>query len=47
LFKETKEEFIREIILKIYQLVLLIKVKTDMSDFALGAYLIQKHEDRV
>ena len=46
LFKEVKEKFIKEPILKIYQLRLLIKVKIDILDFALGACLLQKH-DRV
>ena len=40
LFKETKKEFIREPILRIYQLTLLIRVKTDSLDFILRVYLI-------
>ena len=32
-------------ILKIYMLSLLIVVKTDVLDFALGACLVQKHPD--
>src|SRR6266702_665231 len=44
LFKEVKEEFIREPILKIYQLRLLTKVKIDALDFVLGACLLQKHK---
>ena len=43
LFKEVKEKFTKEPILKIYQLRLLTKVKIDILDFALGAYLLQKH----
>ena len=39
LFKETKKEFIREPILRIYQLMLLIKVKIDILDFIVGVYL--------
>ena len=35
-----------ELILKIYTLSLLIVVKTDVLDFILGVYLIQKHLDR-
>ena len=31
----------KELVLKIYKLSLLIKVKTDILDFALGVYLIQ------
>ena len=30
-----------------YQLKLLIKVKTDLSNFALRVYLMQKYKDRV
>ena len=44
LFKEVKQEFTRELILKIYQLKLLIKVKIDVSDFILKACLLQKHD---
>ena len=40
LFKELKELFIVEPILKIYTLNLLIVVKTDALDFVLGVYLI-------
>ncbi len=46
MFKEVKEKFIEELILKIYQLRLPIKVKTNTLDFVLGACLLQKH-DRV
>ena len=44
LFKEVKEKFTKEPILKIYQLRLPIKVKIDALDFALRACLLQKHE---
>ena len=40
LFKELKELFIAEPILKIYILSLLIVVETDVLDFALGACLV-------
>ena len=40
LFKKIKKKFTKEPILKIYQLTLLIKVETDISDFALGACLL-------
>ena len=40
LFKELKELFTVELILKIYTLSLLIVVKTDVLDFALGVYLV-------
>ena len=40
LFKELKELFTAELILKIYILSLLIIVKTDISDFILGVYLV-------
>ena len=46
LFKELKELFTAEPILKIYILSLLIVVKTDVSDFVLGIYLVQKYLDR-
>ena len=46
LFKELKELFIVEPILKIYILSLLIVVKTDVSDFILSVYLIQKYLNR-
>ncbi len=39
LFVETKKEFIRELILKIYQAVLLIRVKTDILDFIIRVCL--------
>ena len=40
LFKELKELFTAEPILKIYILSLLIVVKTDVSDFVLGVCLV-------
>ena len=46
LFKELKNLFIMELILKIYILSLLTVVKIDALDFILGVYLIQKHLDR-
>ena len=47
LFIEIKEEFIKELILKIYQVKLLIRVKIDILDFAVRAYLQQKHKDGI
>ena len=46
LFKELKKLFTAEPILKIYTLSLLTVVKTDVLDFALGVYLVQKYLDR-
>src|SRR6266568_4672747 len=43
LFKEVKEKFTKEPILKIYQLKLPIRVEIDVLDFVLGACLLQKH----
>ena len=40
LFKELKELFTVEPILKIYTLSLLIVVKINISDFILGIYLV-------
>ena len=40
LFKELKELFIAELILKIYTSSLLTVVKTDVSNFVLGVYLV-------
>ena len=40
LFKELKELFIVELILKIYTLSLPTVVKTDILDFILGVYLV-------
>jgi len=44
LFKEIKEKFTKEPILRIYQPRLPTKVKTNTLDFALGACLLQKHD---
>ena len=46
LFKEVKELFIKELVLKFYKLSLLIKVKIDILDFILGVYLAQQYPDR-
>ena len=46
LFKELKKLFTVELILKIYTPSLLIVVKIDVLDFALGIYLVQKYLDR-
>ena len=46
LFRELKELFTAEPILKIYTLSLLIVVEIDVLDFVLGVYLVQKHPDR-
>ena len=46
LFKDLKELFTAEPILKIYILSLLIVVKIDVLDFILGIYLVQKYLDR-
>ena len=40
LFKELKELFIVELILKIYTLSLLTVVKIDILNFILGIYLV-------
>ena len=40
LFKELKELFIAELILKIYTPSLLTVIKTDALDFILGVYLV-------
>ena len=46
LFKKLKKLFTVELILKIYTLSLLIVVKTDISDFVLSIYLVQKYLNR-
>ena len=46
LFKELKELFIKELILKIYTPSLLTVVKTNVLDFALGVCLVQKYLNR-
>ena len=40
LFKDLKELFIAELILKIYILSLLIVIEIDVSDFVLGICLV-------
>ena len=40
LFKEVKELFIKELVLRIYKLSLLIKVETNTLDFILEIYLV-------
>jgi len=40
LFKRIKEEFTKELILKFYLLILLIKVKIDILDFVLKVHLL-------
>ena len=45
LFKELKELFTAELILKIYTLSLLIVVEIDVLDFVLDIYLVQKYPD--
>ena len=46
LFKEVKELFIKELVLRIYKLSLLIKVKIDVLDFILKVYLVQQYLDK-
>ena len=46
LFKELKELFTAELILKIYMPSLLTVIKTDVLDFILGIYLVQKYLNR-
>ena len=46
LFKKLKELFTAELILKIYILSLLTVVETDVLDFTLGVYLVQKYPDK-
>ena len=41
LFKKIKELFIKKLVLRIYKLNILIKVKTDALDFILEVYLAQ------
>ena len=45
--KKIKNKFIKELILKIYKLELLIKIKIDLLDFILGAYIIQRYKNRI
>ena len=41
LYKKVKELFTKKLILRIYKLSLLIKVKIDVLDFTLKVYLVQ------
>ncbi len=43
LFKKIKKKFTEKLILKIYQLMLPMKVKINILDFVLGACLLQKY----
>ena len=45
LFKKVKKLFIKEPVLRIYNLSLLIKVKIDILDFILEVYLAQQYPD--
>ena len=45
LFNKVKELFAKELVLKIYKLSLLIKVKIDILDFILEVYLVQQYPD--
>ena len=45
LFKELKELFTAELILKIYMPSLLIVIEIDALDFILSVYLVQKYPD--
>ena len=47
MFKEIKDKFIKELILKIYRLELLIKIKIDLLDFILGVYMVQRYKDKI
>jgi hypothetical protein len=47
LFKEIKKKFIKEPILKIYQLRLLIKVEIDALNFVLKVYIVQRYNNRI
>ena len=40
MFKDFKEKFIKELVLKIYKSSLPTVVKIDILDFTIGAYLI-------
>ena len=40
LFKKIKNKFTKELILKVYRLKLLIKIKTDLLNFILGVYIL-------
>ena len=45
-FKKVKKLFIKELVLKIYILSLLIKVKTGVLNYTLGVYLVQLYLDK-
>jgi hypothetical protein len=45
--KKIKKKFTKEFILKIYQLRLLIRVKTDVLNFILRVCIVQKYNNRV
>ena len=47
LFKEVKNKFIKELILKIYKLELPIKVEIDLLDFILKVQLLQRYKDKI
>ena len=47
MFKEIKNKFIKKLILKIYRLKLLIRVKTDLLDFILRACIVQKYKNKI
>jgi hypothetical protein len=47
LFKEIKKKFTEELILKIYQLRLPIRVEIDILDFILEACIVQRYNNRV
>ena len=46
LFKEVKELFTKELVLRIYKLSLLMKVEIDVLNFILRVYLAQQYLDR-
>ena len=47
MFKKIKNKFIKELILKIYKLELLIRVKMDLLDFILKVYIVQRYKDGI
>ena len=47
MFKEIKNKFIKKLILKIYRLKLLIKVKIDLLNFILKVYIVQKYKNKI
>ena len=47
MFKKIKNKFIKKLILKIYRLELLIKIKIDLLDFILRVYIVQKYKDKI